>query len=295
MLPDHRGLEAPPSGWTVITGGTGGLGRELVRQFARAGGDTVLVSREPARGQAVADVIRAQLAGVAPAHTTGRVEAEVADLADPVSVGALAKRLLARPDGITVLINNAAQLVPARSVDARGVERSLAVNHLGPFLLTGLLMPSLRAHAPSAIVNISSASVQFGHPEDLQSAARFTPHRAYATAKLVSLAVAVELAERLGDGGVRVVAVDPGAMRTGMGEDMPGLLGFFNRRVKRDQQPIERTAATVLRAATDPSFGTGTVLNRKGAPLRLPRSVRPPEVRRRLWQETELLVDADFM
>jgi len=273
----------------VVTGGNRGLGHDLVRGFARAGASTVLVTRDLSRGEVAAEQVRSALRASTPGHLA-QIRVEQADLGDLASVRALAERLAAAPGGVHALVNNAAQLFQRRQVDDAGVERSVAVNHLGPSLLTGLLLPTLRAHAPAAVVNLSTGSVRFGHLEDLQSAARFSPHRAYATSKLADLAGTVELAAALEGSGVRVLAVDPGAMRTGMGEDMPGVLGFVNRRIKPDQQPREITAATVVRAASVPALGTGVWLDRRGVPVRLPRSIRDPKTRREVWRETQRLI-----
>jgi NAD(P)-dependent dehydrogenase (short-subunit alcohol dehydrogenase family) len=166
------------------------------------------------------------------------------------------------------------------------------VNHLGPFLLTTLLLPALTRHGSAAVVNLSSSSARFGDLDDLQSERRFTPNRAYGTSKLVALAAGLELARELDPAAARVVALDPGAMRTGMGEDLPGLLGVFNRRLKPNQQPIDRTAAAVVRAATDPSVPTGVWLDRRGRPRRLPAAVREPAAQRRALAETRRLVAA---
>lgn len=276
----------------AVTGGNRGLGLHLVRHLAAIGATAILVARDRPRGERAAEAVTRELR-----DGGGRVEVEHADLTDPGSLHALVERLGARPGGIHALINNAARILPDRRVDAAGIERHIAVNHLGPILLTHLLVPALAATAatagsPSAVVGLSSASVRFGDPADLQSERRFTPNRSYGTSKLVNLAVTVELARRLDADGtpVRIVSVDPGAMRTGMGEDLPGLLGFINRRLKPNQQPIERTAATVVRAALDPAVPTGVWLDRTGRPMPLPRSIRTATTRHRMWAETERLL-----
>lgn len=272
---DEKAMSRTWSGRTVVlTGGTGGLGRHLVAQFVEGGATVVLVVRDRRRAQAVVSAL--DTAG-------GQVEIEQADLGSQASVRDLAERLAAR-SGIAVLVNNAGAIFAERRLGPDGVERSVAVNHLGPFLLTTLLMPALRQNTPAAVVNLSTGSVQFGDLDDLQSERRYSPNRSYGTAKLAALAAAVELSRRLSHDGanaVRVVSVDPGAMRTGLGEDIPGLFGFFNRRLKPNQQPIDRTAATIIRAASDASIGTGVWLDLKGRPKKLPRAIRDRAVQRR--------------
>lgn len=275
-----------------MTGGNRGLGLHLVRRLAAAGATAVLTARDRARDHDAAALVAGELFGAA-----GHIEVEQADVTDPASLRALAERLGARPDGLHALVNNAAQILPTRPVDHRGVERHVAVNHLGPFLLTTALLPALTATAAAsgaatAVVNVSSASARFGDTTDLQSERKFGPNRSYGTSKLANLAASIELAHQLDANGtpVRIVSVDPGGMRTGMGEDLPGLLGFVNRRIKPNQQPIERTARTVLRAALDAAIPTGAWLDRTGRPMPLPRSIRDAAVRRRVWQDTERLL-----
>lgn len=283
------------AGRTVaVTGGNRGLGLHVVRQLAAAGATAILVARDEDRGRAAAELVTRELRG-----GPGRVEVEQTDLRDPTSLSGIAARIGARHGGLHALVNNAAQILPTRQVDDAGVERHIAVNHLGPFLLTRLTLPTLAATAsatgaPTAVVNLSSASVHFGDITDLQSERKFGPNRSYGTSKLANLAAAVELAHRLDADGtpVRVLSVDPGGMRTGMGEDLPGLLGFVNRRLKPNQQPIERTAHTVVRAALDPTAPTGAWLDRAGRPIRLPRPLRDAATRQRVWDETERLLAA---
>jgi NAD(P)-dependent dehydrogenase (short-subunit alcohol dehydrogenase family) len=103
----------------VVTGGTRGLGREVIRRFVASGATAVLVARDPDRARAAADLIGPEEA------RHGRVEVERADLGDPASLESLAARLGHRPGGLAGLINNAAHILATRQVDLRGMERHL--------------------------------------------------------------------------------------------------------------------------------------------------------------------------
>lgn len=202
----------------VITGAAGGLGLVTVRHLLRAGMDVVIVGRDEARTVAAA----AEL-GARPL---------VADLSRRAQVRELAAKLVADGPHVDVLINNAGAAFPRYGESGDGVERTYAINHHAPFLLTHALLEE-GALAPGArIVNLSSFVEKRGRldPDDPDVAGTswrdrfYSQIHVYATSKLLSLLASRELARRLPDG-MRVYSANPGMVRgTGMNTNAGGLM-----------------------------------------------------------------------
>lgn len=192
----------------IVTGATRGIGRATALGLAELGATLVLVCRRLEDGNEVA----------AEANAAGAPAAEVvrADLSSQVSIRAAAADIAARHSRLHVLVNNAGVITRSRQVTVDGLEMQFAVNHLAYFLLTNLLLESLKRGAPSRIVNVSSGSHQGGRIDfdALQSERRYEPIRVYSMTKLANLLFTYELARRLGDSGVTVNAVHPGVIAT---------------------------------------------------------------------------------
>src|SRR5437870_3826788 len=133
----------------MVTGATGALGKATANAFAQRGARVVLVSRDEARGRAV-------VASVRQSSGAGSVEALQGDLSDLRSVRNLAKSFGDAHDRLDVLVNAAAVFARKRIETGDGFELMFVTNFLGPFLLTNLLVPALRAGAPSRVITISA-------------------------------------------------------------------------------------------------------------------------------------------
>ncbi len=176
----------------LVTGATSGIGRATAHALAGMGASLVLLARRPSQLEAVAAQIQA---------STGNHEVTglPADLASLASVRQAADRFLADHDRLHALINNAGVLLNHRSVTADGFETTFAVNHLGPFLLTNLLLERLKRSAPSRVVNVTSTAFRRGRIDfdDLQADRSFSGSRAYSQSKLTNVLFTYELARRL--------------------------------------------------------------------------------------------------
>ena len=177
----------------LITGGTRGIGKETARGLARQGATVLIVGRDEARGAAATAELR---------RSTGndQIVFSPADLSSLAEVRRLASEVATRFEHIHVLVNNAAVVRGQRRTTTDGNEETLAVGHLAPFLLTELLLPTLRRSAPARIVNVTSGAVERAQPslDDIQSERAYHPLAAYSRTKLANLAWTLNLAKRLG-------------------------------------------------------------------------------------------------
>lgn len=271
----------------LITGATGGIGRATATALAARGAAVVLVGRDPAR----TDAARREIAA---ATANSAVDAVVADLADQASVRRLAAEVADRHPILHVLINNAGITNPQRRQTVDGIEETLAVNHLAPFLLTDLLMPALRAAGTARVITLSSSAYRMGRIDfdDLQGSRRYGQHRAYNQSKLANILFTRELARRLSTSGdragtVSAVAVEPGFVRTGMVPPFPFNLAGFLRTTP------ERAAVTVVALTTGDLTGdNGTLFSHTGRPIRLFGPAANPGLADRLWAASTHLVSA---
>ncbi|MDT3440193.1 MULTISPECIES: SDR family NAD(P)-dependent oxidoreductase [unclassified Pseudofrankia] len=186
----------------VITGGSSGVGAAAARQLAAKGERVVLVGRSQDRTAAVAAEIDV------PYH--------LADFEDLESVRGLADQLSAGYPRIEVLANNAGGIFGDREVTKDGFEKTFQINHLAPFLLTYLLMPTLVSSRAKLLQTSSVAAKRYGHLDldDLQNERRYSPNKAYGDSKLANILFTSELHRRYHDRGVSAVAFHPGNLAT---------------------------------------------------------------------------------
>ena len=193
----------------LITGATNGIGFHASVELARRGARVVMVGRNPARTDAaVADVF---------GRTGSRaVSSLLCDFSSQAQVRRLAEEFRARHDRLDVLVNNAGGVNKDRRLTADGIEMTFAVNHLGPFLLTNLLLELIVHSAPARIVTVASNGHRRGTLDfdDLGFARGYWIMRAYTRSKLANVLFASELARRLAGTGVTSNSVHPGNVDT---------------------------------------------------------------------------------
>jgi retinol dehydrogenase 14 len=207
----------PMAGRTVlVTGATGGIGRATALGLAALGAHLAITGRDRGSTQGAAGEVRA--AG------GGQVEVFVADLSAQSQVRRLAEEVLQRLSRIDVLVNNVGGRWNTRHVTADGLERTFALNHLAPFLLTNLLLDRLQQSAPARVVTVSSNAHAQGRIDfdDLQGERSYSGARAYSQSKLANVLFTYELARRLPATSVTANALHPGVTRTSFGAEDPG-------------------------------------------------------------------------
>ena len=279
----------------LITGGSGGIGKETAKGVARQGATTVIVGRNKERGrQAVAEIQRA--AG----HE--RVAFLAADLSSQTEIRRLARQFKVDYDRLDVLINNVGGLYGERWETADGIEATLAMNHLNPFLVTQLLLPLLKENAPARIVNLTTGGHRMARLnfDDLQARQWFRGLDIYGQAKLANLLWTYEQARRLEGSGVTVNAADPGGADTSMTQNMtPQMVPPFMRLLwplfglmQRFMQTSPETAAhsSIYAAAAPEMEGvTGKYIHPKGKIVKSSKASYDETAARRIWQISEEL------
>ncbi len=200
----------------LVTGGSGGIGRATALGLAAMGADLAITGRDRARTEDAAHEIRA--AG------GGQVDVFVADLSAQAQVRRLAGEVLQRLPRIDVLVNNVGGYWNDRHVTADGLERTFAVNHLAPFLLTNLLLDRLEHSGPARVIMVSSNAQAIGRVDfaDLQGEQSYSGARAYNQSKLANIRFTYELARRLHGTSVTANALHPGVVDTSFGAENPG-------------------------------------------------------------------------
>jgi NAD(P)-dependent dehydrogenase (short-subunit alcohol dehydrogenase family) len=232
----------------LVTGGNSGIGKATALGLARMGATVVIVSRSKAKGEGA----RTDIIGKS---GNRNVELMLADTSSMESVRELASDFKARHEKLHLLVNNAGVYLTRRTTTADGLESTFATNHLGPFLLTNLLLDILKSSAPSRIVNVTSdahngAKVNF---EDLQGEKRFSGWQAYGQSKLAMILFTHELAKRLDGTGVTVNSAHPGVVRTNFANNN-GLVTFGFRFLRPFFISPETAAKRILYVATSPDL-----------------------------------------
>jgi len=276
QLPSMAGTTA------VITGATSGIGEAAARRMAGLGAHVVVIGRDPEKASRIRDGIAAD---------AGREDAasvEVADLSLMAEIRDLAGRLLEAHPTIDVLVNNVGVLYRERRETAEGIDRSLATNLLGHFLLTNLLMPRLEASAPARIVNVTSGgmyTVRISISNLQNDRGEYDGRAAYARAKRGQVILTEMWAEEMRDRGVVVHAMHPGWV------DTPGVdsgIPLFGKVMGPLLRTPEQGADTIvwLSAAEEPAETTGLFWHdRRPRPThRVSRTRETPEQRTALWR-----------
>jgi NAD(P)-dependent dehydrogenase (short-subunit alcohol dehydrogenase family) len=270
----------------MVTGANSGVGKYTALGLARMGATVVMVCRDLDRGRAAQQEIKA-LSG------SDSVELFLADLSSQSSIRRLAPEFTARHQRLHVMVNNAGGYFLRRWLSEDGLELTFALNHLGFFLLTNLLLDAIIASAPARIINVASrahwaSSIQF---DDLQRRNRRWTMDAYGQSKLANILFTYELARRLQGTGVTVNCLHPGFVASNFAKNN-GLLARIGVALLR---PLalspEKGAETPIYLASSPEVEgiTGKYfVDRREAPSNAESYDK--DVARRLWEVSEQLV-----
>ena len=231
----------------LITGATSGIGQATAMALAKRGMTVFAAGRDEERCQKTVAHIQRETGNF-------HVDYLLADLSVQAQVRQLAADFKARYERLDVLVNNAGAIFLRRQLSADGIEMTFAVNHLAYFLLTNLLLDTLKTSAPARVVNVASNSHYGKHLDfdNLQLKRGYNPMRAYGRSKLCNLYFTYELARRLEGSGVTVNAMHPGFVATNMGSNNGRLVRFFLPLIHRNSLTPEQGASTAVYLASSP-------------------------------------------
>ena len=274
----------------LITGANSGIGKVTARELARMGASVVMVCRDRARGEEAQREIREQ-------SGNERVDLLLADLSSQQSISELAETFKQRYTQLHALIHNAGAIFLTRRETVDGLEKTFAVNTLAPFLLTDLLLDTLKASAPSRIVIVSSAAQARGYIQldDLQSKHHYRAMRVYSQSKLAVTMLTYELARRLEGTGVTVNCLHPGFVATNIAQrDIFPLLRPLVKLVFAMQgiSPEEGAKTTIYLASSPEVEGVSGKYFSKSVPRHSAEISYDEALQGRLWEACARLVKA---
>ena len=281
---------SPMNKTILITGATSGIGRITALELAKQGATTILAVRSQSKARKTVAHIRKE-AG----HN--RVDYLLVDFSSQAAIRRMAAQFLNQYHQLHILINNHGTINILRQETQDGLEETFAVNHLGYFLLTNLLLHRLiqsgRPHDPARIINVSSNSHHNGRInfDNLQLQHGYTWNKAYSLSKLANILFTIELAARHSEAAVTANALHPGWVATGIGADAIPILGRIGKAfINLTAMSPEKGAQTSLYLATSPEVANVSgqyFINSK--PARPSTAAQDKEVARRLWQVSEQL------
>lgn len=274
----------------LVTGATNGIGKVTALELSRQGYRVLLTSRDAAKGQRVLADIRAQTGNDA-------LELYVGDLSSMTDVRRIALEVRARHPKLDVLINNAGGIFHERQETVDGFEYTFAFNHLAYFLLTNLLLPSLKAAAAETgsarVVSVSSSGNLMGKIkwDDPNFKSGFSNWPVYFQSKLMNVLFANALSRRLSGSGVTSNSVHPGLVASGFGGDSTGFNKVFSRLIRPLSLTPQQGAQTSVYLATSPQIAgvTGQYFV-KQKPARPNPLAADQGAQERLWKLSEELV-----
>ena len=232
----------------LVSGATAGIGEATALQLAKLGAIVVGVGRNPVKIENSIRMIKEK-------SGNPNVSFLLADLSSQKDIRELAQQFKDQYKRLDVLVNNAGATFAERQQSVDGIEMTFALNHLGYFLLTNLLLDLLEKSAPARIINVSSSLHKMGKLDfqDIPFEKGYTRSKAYQRTKLANIAFTYELARRLSNQQVTVNAMNPGLVATNVGN----AAGGFTARIKDLVDKIggitpEEGARTIIYLASSP-------------------------------------------
>lgn len=264
----------------IVTGANAGIGKETALGLARLGADVVMVCRDRQRSEAALREIK---------HKSGndRVELMLCDFSSQNSIRQFAQEFKHHHQRLDVQVNNAGVVLRVRSMTEDGLESTFAINHLGYFLLTNLLLDVLKKSAPSRIVSVASAAHKFGKLDvkGWPTGRDYSAFGAYSNSKLANVLFTYELARRLKGTGVTANCLHPGGVGTNL---FRGLPKFVQALIKLVTISPERGARTSIYLASSPEVeGVSGKYFARSRQQESSEASRNEEAARMLWELSE--------
>lgn len=268
----------------IVTGANSGIGKVTARELAKMGAEVIMVCRNQKKGEdALAEVIMDS--------KNNKVKLMLCDFSSQKSIRAFAEEFKSKYDKLHILVNNAGLILSERSMTEDNIESTFAINHLGYFLTTYLLLDLLKASAPARIVSVSSEGHRLGHINfnDINyENNKYKGLNVYCDSKLANILFTKELAKRLHGTGVTANCLHPGVIASNFSSGTKDLFGLAVKLSKRFLMTTEQGAETQIFLASSPEVEgiTGEYFDKKR--IKTPsREAQDPEVAEKLWRMSE--------
>jgi NAD(P)-dependent dehydrogenase (short-subunit alcohol dehydrogenase family) len=288
----------------IITGATSGIGLEAAKVLSEKGAKIVLPVRNLEKGTRAEQEIKQRF-------KSANITLMKLDISDLDSIRIFANEFKVKYSKLDLLLNNAGIMwTPKKETSKQGQELQFATNHLGHFLLTGLLMPLLTSTPNSRVVSQSSVLHKKGQGQnfeptiyfdDINFSKSFDTKKAYAQSKLANLLFTYELDRRLKEENINTIATasHPGYTATNLQKDAGFMMKVMNVLMA---QKVNMGALPILRAATEENlkggeyFGPTKMSEMKGFPELVRSSDTSYDINlaRKLWDESERLTKYKF-
>ena len=267
----------------VITGATSGIGKETAKTLASKGASLVLPIRDSLKGDILKDEILEQT-------PDARIDLMHCNLGSFDSIRNFVKEFKSKYDKLHILINNAGIWETKRNLSEDGVEMNFAVNHLAPFLMTNLLLDTIKNSSPARIINVSSDAhrtfkINFS---DIEYEKRYFSFKVYSQSKLANILFTKKLSQMLRGNDVTVNCLHPGLVSTGLFEKMPKLMTGL---MKPFMLTPAKGAETIIYLATSPEVEktSGEYFAKKKTKKPASEALRQ-DVANKLWEVSEKYV-----
>jgi NAD(P)-dependent dehydrogenase (short-subunit alcohol dehydrogenase family) len=271
----------------IVTGGNSGIGKESAIALSKMGAHIVIACRETAYGnEKPVDEVIDEIEHLVPGATLSFIPLDLACLA---SVRNFVQQFTRQHDQLDILLNNAGVLSMVKKQTSDGFELTMGTNHLGPFLLTNLLLERLTSTPNSRIVNVASKAhaggkVSFAN-NTIETRWPYSGLAAYADSKLANIFFTQELAERLSGTTTTVNALHPGGVATNIWPSAKGIIGMIRRRMMKNMSTPEKGARTSVYLCSSPEVQsvTGKYFYKKKQ-LQPNKKAQNKTIQRQLWQ-----------
>lgn len=278
----------------LITGATSGIGYITARELAAKGAKVVIHGRSKDKVDSAREAI-SELTGAG--NTPDILLGDFSSLDD---VRKAAADFNKKYDRLDVLINNAGLILGReRQTSVDGYELTIAINHLAPFLFTGLVFDKLRSSSQARIINVSSEAHRAASPdfEDFHMEQSYSSFKAYGNSKLYNIMFTEELAERMKPySNIATYSLHPGTVATNFSESAGGLINFGFKLIRPFISSSEQGAQTSIYLASEehiPAYSGAYFVSKK--PAEVKHKFFTPANNRRLWELSEEFTGTSFL
>lgn len=231
----------------IVTGANSGIGFETTKALAARGAFVVMVCRNEDKAEAAKDAIKREFPDAG-------LKIVLCDFSSMDEIKMAANRILEEFEKIDVLVNNHGFVAKKYNETVDGLEETFAVNHIGYFLFTNLLLPAILSAHTARIINVASEAHRRGvfEPDNLQLTKNYSPWKAYCNSKLFNMLFTLELANRLKETNVTANCVHPGVVASNFGSTGSGWVRLFFGWFRMFLKSNKKGAETSIYLATSP-------------------------------------------